>query len=64
MFNYLAMMMTISSIFLIIDGSPEALGKKTQLWEYPVSYTHLLLPKLEQDYLFFQGMFQNGRQTP
>ena len=34
MFNYLAMMMTISSIFLIIDGSPEALGKKTQLWEY------------------------------
>ena len=34
MFNYLAMMMTISSIFLIIDGTPEALGKKTQLWEY------------------------------
>ena len=34
MFNYLAMMMTISSIFLIIDGSPEALGKRTQLWEY------------------------------
>lgn len=34
MFNYLAMMMTISSVFLIIDGSPEALGKKTQLWEY------------------------------
>ena len=34
MFNYLSMMMTISSVFLIIDGSPEALGKKTQLWEY------------------------------
>ena len=34
MFNYLAMMMTISSIFLIIDGSPAALGKKTELWEY------------------------------
>ena len=34
MFNYLAMMMTISSIFLIIDGTPEALGKKTELWEY------------------------------
>ncbi len=34
MFNYLAMMMTISSVFLIIDGSPEALGKKTELWEY------------------------------
>ena len=34
MFSYLAMMMSISSIFLIIDGSPEALGKKTKLWEY------------------------------
>lgn len=34
MFNYLAMMMTVSSIFLIMDGSPEALGKRTQLWEY------------------------------
>lgn len=34
MFNYLAMMMAISSIFLVIDGRPEALGKKTQLWEY------------------------------
>jgi len=32
--NYLSMMMTISSIFLIIDGSPAALGKKTELWEY------------------------------
>jgi len=34
MFNYLSMMMAISSIFLTMDGSPEALGKKTQLWEY------------------------------
>jgi hypothetical protein len=34
MFNYLAMMMTISSIFLMIDGSPESLGKKTELWEF------------------------------
>jgi len=33
MFNYLAMMVAISSILLTIDGSPEALGKKTQLWE-------------------------------
>ncbi|MBM6926367.1 glycosyltransferase family 2 protein [Pseudoflavonifractor phocaeensis] len=33
MTSYLSMMMTISSIFLILDGSPEALGKKTQLWE-------------------------------
>ena len=34
MFNYLSMMMAISSIFLTMDGTPEALGKKTQLWEY------------------------------
>ena len=34
MISYLSMMMTISSIFLIIDGTPEALGKKTELWEY------------------------------
>ncbi|MEG2097645.1 MAG: glycosyltransferase family 2 protein [Pseudoflavonifractor sp.] len=34
MTGYLSMMMTISSVFLIIDGSPEALGKRTELWEY------------------------------
>ena len=34
MFNYLAMMMAISSIFLTMEGSPESLGKKTKLWEY------------------------------
>lgn len=34
MFNCLSMMMSISSIFLLIDGSPEALGKKTELWEH------------------------------
>ena len=34
MFNYLSMMMTISSIFLVMDGTPEKLGKRTELWEY------------------------------
>jgi len=34
MTSCLSMMMTISSIFLMIDGSPEALGKRTCLWEY------------------------------
>ena len=34
MFSYLAMMMTISSIFLEIAGTPECLGSKTELWEY------------------------------
>ena len=34
MFNYLAMMMAISSIFLTMDGSDQALVKKTQLWAF------------------------------
>ncbi|WP_423241268.1 glycosyltransferase family 2 protein [Papillibacter cinnamivorans] len=34
MFSYLCMMMVISSIFLTISGTPESLGKKTELWEY------------------------------
>ena len=34
MFNYLFMMMTISLVFLTMDGSPEALEKKKLLWAY------------------------------
>ena len=34
LFNYLSMMMSISSIFAVIAGTPEALGLRTQLWEY------------------------------
>ena len=33
MTSYLAMMMTISSVCLVIDGTPQALGKRTELWE-------------------------------
>ena len=47
MFNYLAMMMTISSIFLIIDGTPEALGKKTELWEYLRTVDKSLYPRMK-----------------
>ena len=32
--SYLSMMMTISSVFLNIANTPEALGTKTELWEY------------------------------
>ncbi len=32
--NYLRIMMEISSIFLIIEGSKESLKKKEELWEY------------------------------
>ena len=34
MISYLSMMMTISSIFLIIDGSPPPWARRTELWEY------------------------------
>ncbi len=34
MFNYLAMMMAISSIFSILAGSEKALREKERLWEY------------------------------
>ena len=33
MFNYLSMMMTISSIFSVIANTPESLGMRTELWE-------------------------------
>ena len=47
MTSYLSMMMTISSIFLIIDGSPAALGKRTELWEYLRSRSPELYHKLK-----------------
>ena len=34
MFNYLSMMMSISSVFSIIADTPESLGLRTELWEY------------------------------
>ena len=34
MLNYLSMMMSISSIFAVIADTPEALGLRTELWEY------------------------------
>ncbi len=34
MVKYLTMMMTISSVFLIKDGSEESLKKREELWEY------------------------------
>ena len=34
MLNHLSMMMTISSIFAIIADTPEALGMRTELWEF------------------------------
>ena len=53
--NYLAMMMTNSSIFLIMDGSPEALGKKTELWEYLRRVDNGLYHKLKYRSVSFVG---------
>ena len=55
MISYLSMMMTISSIFLIIDGSPAALGKKTELWEYLRSVDKGLYHKLKYRAVSFVG---------
>ena len=55
MISYLSMMMTISSIFLIIDGSPAALGKKTELREYLRSHSPELYHKLKYRSISFVG---------
>ncbi len=35
MVHYLSMMMAVSDIFLLLDGSDEAKAKRTGLWQYP-----------------------------
>ena len=47
MFNYLSMMVAISSILLTIDGSPEALSKKTLLWENLREFDSALYHKIK-----------------
>ena len=32
--QYLSMMMIVSSVFLVIDGSKESLEKREELWKY------------------------------
>ena len=46
MFRYLAMMYTICSILLVIDGSEEALVKRDQLWEDAKQYDEGLYRRL------------------
>lgn len=38
MFNYLSMMMTISTVFLTMAGTDEARAKKAELWQYLKHY--------------------------
>lgn len=46
MFRYLAMMYTICSILLVIDGSDEALAKREKLWEELKAKDEALFKKL------------------
>ncbi|MBR1780768.1 MAG: glycosyltransferase [Oscillospiraceae bacterium] len=46
MFRYLAMMYTICSILLVIDGSEEALAKRDKLWEELKAYDEGLYRRL------------------
>ena len=39
MFSYLSMMMAVSDIFLLLDGSAEAKAKKADLWSYLKAHT-------------------------
>lgn len=57
MTSYLAMMMTISSVFLNIDGTPEKLGRKTELWEYLRTVDPKLHHKLKYRALSAVGVF-------
>lgn len=57
MLSYLSMMMTISSIFLNIAGTPEALGQKTELWEYLRTVDQGLYHKLKYRAMSAVGVF-------
>ncbi len=58
MLNYLDIMMTISSIFLIKEGSVESLRKKRELWEY-------LKENDSRDYFRLRfGMLGNSMNIP
>ncbi len=39
MLHYLSTITTVSDIFLLLDGSPEALAKKAELWQYLKDHT-------------------------
>ena len=53
----LAMMMTISSIFLVMEGSPEKLGMRTELWEYLRTVDSSLYHRLKYRALSAVGCF-------
>ena len=51
MIKYLSMMMTVSSVFLIKEGTDESLVKKQDLWEYLKNYDKRLYKKIRSQIL-------------
>ena len=51
MIKYLSMMMTVSSVFLIKEGSEESMAKKQDLWDYLKSYDRRLYKKIRSQIL-------------
>lgn len=51
MIKYLSMMMTVSSVFLIKEGSDESLVKKQDLWDYLKNYDRRLYKKIRSQIL-------------
>lgn len=56
MINYLNIMMTVSSILLIIEGSKKSLDKKKELWEYLQKKDPYLYKKIRKSIF---GIFMN-----
>lgn len=51
MIKYLSMMMAVSSVFLIKEGSEESLNKKKELWDYLKNYDKRLYKKIRSHIL-------------
>jgi glycosyltransferase involved in cell wall biosynthesis len=51
MIKYLSMMMTVSSVFLIKEGSEESLVKKQDLWDYLKNYDKKLYKRIRSQIL-------------
>lgn len=51
MVKYLSMMMTVSTVFLIKEGTDESLAKKQDLWDYLKNYDKWLYKKIRSQIL-------------
>jgi len=51
MIKYLSMMMAVSSVFLIKEGSDESIAKKEELWDYLKAYDRWLYKKIRSQIL-------------